>query len=78
MLKFGEQIPLLACKEVKKIQKVDEYRENMEDASNINSFGLWSWAVNGYLNRMKIKKNNKPTTTTKHKDTHPQIHSIKQ
>lgn len=40
MLKFGEQIPLLAYNEVKKMQKVQKYTENMEDSSNINSFGL--------------------------------------
>lgn len=31
MFKFGEQIPLLAYNEVKKMQKVQKYTENMED-----------------------------------------------
>lgn len=64
MLKFGEQIPLLACKEVKKMQKVQEYTKNTEDASNRNSFGLWSQAWNGYSSAMKIKK--KKGTMPKH------------
>lgn len=64
MLKFGEQVPLLAYKEVKKVQKAQGYTKNMEDASNINSFGLWSWAVNGYSSGMKFKKKYK-------KERHP-------
>lgn len=57
MLKFRKQIPSLARKEEKKMQKVQENTESKEDASNINAFGVQSCAVKGYSNRMKILKN---------------------